>query len=83
MRPPIPLTSLLSLFIPLYCLAATPSISRRHPPPLSSPFVQDRKRKRERQSEWVRERARYGRTATGAFVEVEPLDAICAMGYGR
>ncbi|KAG1675406.1 hypothetical protein FOA52_012325 [Chlamydomonas sp. UWO 241] len=32
---------------------------------------------------WARERRRYGRTATGRYVEVEPCDVLADMGYER
>ena len=50
--------------------------------PPSAP-LQLRKAKRKRQSEWSTERSAYGRTATGAYVDVEPLDIICGMGYDK
>ena len=31
--------------------------------------------------QWRTQRSRYGRTPSGAWVEVEPLDALCGMGY--
>ncbi|GAX81495.1 hypothetical protein CEUSTIGMA_g8924.t1 [Chlamydomonas eustigma] len=43
----------------------------------------ERKAKRLRQQEWSQERAKYGRTTSGAFVDVEPLDIICNMGYEK
>ena len=39
--------------------------------------------KRKRYSEWVQERGRYGRTPSGAFVDYEPFDELCRMGFER
>lgn len=37
--------------------------------------------RRRRADQWRTQRSRYGRTPSGAWVEVEPLDALCGMGY--